>query len=191
MLSLLGSLAAVSGLVAVQAAMAGAWDPAIGPPYQRLIERVAERHELDAKLLAALVEVESARQSTVVSHAGAVGLAQLMPETARRFGVEDPRDPADNLDGGARYLAWLLRRYEGSVPLALAAYNAGEGNVDRYGGIPPFRETQGFVRKVLRRAGMSTLLSGAGDPPARRGPPARVVVGQDGAITLTNVPGGG
>jgi soluble lytic murein transglycosylase-like protein len=190
-LALLGSLAAASGLAAVQTSLAGAWDPAIGPPYQRLIERVAERHELDAKLLAALVEVESARQARVVSHAGAVGLAQLMPETARRFGVEDPRDPADNLDGGARYLSWLLRRYEGSVPLALAAYNAGEGNVDRYGGIPPFRETQGFVRRVLRRAGMSTLLSGGGAPPARRGPPARVVVGQDGAITLTNVPGGG
>ncbi|MDH3284459.1 MAG: lytic transglycosylase domain-containing protein [Acidobacteriota bacterium] len=159
----------------------------IGPPYQRLIERVAQRHKLNPRLLQALVEVESARNADAVSHAGAVGLAQLMPQTARRFGVSDRTDPAENLDGGARYLAWLLQRYRNDIPLALAAYNAGEGNVDRHGGIPPFAETQGFVRRVLRKAGMSDLIGGGAER-VTRAPPARVDRTPDGRIQLTNVP---
>lgn len=165
------------------------WDPAVGPPYQRLIERVAARHKLEPRLLAALVEVESARDAEAVSRAGAIGLAQLMPTTALRFGVEDITDPADNLDGGARYLAWLIRRFDGNLPLALAAYNAGEGAVDRYRGIPPYRETQGFVRRVLSKAGLSHLLTGsmarAGSPAAA---PPRVEMNDAGSIVLTNVP---
>lgn len=155
------------------------------------IRAAAERHGLDPKLLTALVRAESGFKATAVSHAGAIGLAQLMPPTAARFGVKDINDPAENLEGGARYLAWLIRRYDGNLPLAVAAYNAGEGAVDRHRGIPPYRETQVFVRRVLRKAGMSHLLTGrtattAGSaPPA---PPPRVERGDGDSVVLTNVP---
>ncbi len=150
-------------------------------PYQRLIERVAARHALDPKLLGALVDAESAREADAVSHAGARGLAQLMPETARRFGVVHLDDPEENLEGAARYLKWLLARFDGRVELALAAYNAGEGAVDRHGGIPPYKETQRFVRKVMRRAGLD--LSGQ----KRTSPkPARLLRSEAGRWVLTN-----
>ncbi|RMG49188.1 MAG: lytic transglycosylase domain-containing protein [Acidobacteria bacterium] len=162
--------------------LAGAGRDPIGPPYQRLIERVARRHGLDPRLLAALVEEESAREPGAVSRAGAVGLAQLMPETARRFGVADPSDPEENLEGGARYLRWLLDRYAGDVVRALAAYNAGEGAVDRFGGVPPYPETRRFVRQVLRRAG---LAAGRRRAPAA----ARLLRAPDGTPVITNAPG--
>lgn len=155
----------------------------VGKPYQRLIERISTAHRLDPRLLSAMVEVESARQPDVVSHAGAIGLAQLMPQTARRFGVSDPTDPEENLIGGARYLSWLLDRYRGDVSLALAAYNAGEGAVDRYGGIPPYSETQKYVKMVMRRAGYSRS--------KRSKPrPARIEIrkSRDGTIVITNQP---
>ena len=161
----------------------------VGPPFQRLIENVASRYRIDPDLLSALVEVESARNPRAVSRAGAVGLTQLMPATAKRFGVRDRTDPESNLEGGARYLAWLLERYEGNIPLALAAYNAGEGNVDRYSGIPPFPETRGYVKRVMSRAGMSggAGVASAASSVARKGPPrARLVKSSDGSIELTN-----
>ena len=153
-------------------------------PYQRLIERTAERHGLDAGLFTALVEVESGRRADAVSPKGAMGLAQLMPATARRFDVEDPHDPADNLEGAARYLTWLLERYEGNRTLALAAYNAGEGAVDRYGGVPNYRETKDYVHRVLSRAE-------AWKPgPSKRSKlrPARLVREASGRIVITNLP---
>jgi soluble lytic murein transglycosylase-like protein len=156
---------------------------AIGKPYQRLIERTAERHQLDPLLLAARVEVESGRNAEAVSPKGARGLGQLMPATARRFEVGDVHDPAENLDGAARYLAWLIERYQGDLTLALAAYNAGEGAVDRHLGVPPYPETQAYVRKVLGRAG---LREGATRP---RGPdPVRLLRQPDGTMLITNLP---
>lgn len=155
-------------------------DP-IGRPYQRLIERTAERHRLDPLLLEALVEVESGRNAGAVSPKGARGLGQLMPGTARRFDVSDPHDPEDNLDGAARYLAWLIERYQGDLTLALAAYNAGEGAVDRYVGVPPYPETKSYVRKVLSRAGLR-----GGGRREGRSDPVRLVRGADGAIVVTN-----
>ncbi|GEM_PF-5247362 len=128
----------------------------VPPPYQALIERVAAYYEIDSALFSALVDVESGRRPAVVSSKGAQGLAQLMPATARRFGVRDRSDPEENLHGAARYLKWLLHRYEGDVRLALAGYNAGEGHVDRYGGVPPFPETRSFVASVMARAGMGS-----------------------------------
>ncbi|GAB4374658.1 MAG: hypothetical protein Kow0062_12890 [Acidobacteriota bacterium] len=156
----------------------------VEPPYQRLIERVAARHRIDPKLFAALVEVESGRRADAVSHAGARGLAQLMPATAARFRVSDPHDPEENLEGAARYLRWLLSRYRGDLRLALAAYNAGEGAVDRAGGVPRFRETRAFVRRVLARAGYDER----GRPKPPEPEPVRIIRRGDGSLLITNLP---
>src|SRR5262245_56121492 len=117
------------------------------------IAAAADRHGLDRALLAAMVEVESGFHPRAVSPKGARGLMQLMPATATRFGGTDPLHPLQSLDGGAQYLQWLLERFEGRTDLALAAYNAGEGAVDRHGGqIPPYGETLRYVNGVLERA---------------------------------------
>jgi len=105
--------------------------------------------------LAALVQEESGFDPNARSRAGAMGLTQLMPATAAALGVSDPWNPAENLDAGAAYLAGLIDRYGGNVPLALAAYNAGPGAVAEWGGIPPYPETQRYVRNVLALAGMA------------------------------------
>jgi soluble lytic murein transglycosylase-like protein len=116
-----------------------------------LIERVARRHGLDPALVRAVVAVESGFRARAVSHKGAQGLMQLMPGTAAELGVGDAFDPAQNLDAGVRHLLSLLVRYRGDLRLALAAYNAGAGAVGRHGGVPPYRETRDYVRKVLER----------------------------------------
>lgn len=109
----------------------------------------AERHRLPVSLVRAVVAVESAGDARAVSSKGAMGLMQLMPATAARFGVADPLDPSQSLEGGCAYLRWLIDRFDGNLALALAGYNAGEGAVDRYAGIPPFAETRAYVRRVL------------------------------------------
>jgi len=96
----------------------------------------------------AIIHAESAFNPLALSHAGAQGLMQLMPPTARRFGVADSYDATQNIRGGVQYLAWLLRRYNGDLTLAAAGYNAGEGAVDRYRGVPPYSETQRYVQRV-------------------------------------------
>lgn len=116
----------------------------------QLIRDQAQRHRIDPLLVKAVILTESANRRWATSPKGALGLMQLMPDTARRFGVTDPYDPAQNIAGGARYLRWLLDNFNGNVTLALAGYNAGEGKVARYGGIPPYRETQNYVRAVQR-----------------------------------------
>jgi soluble lytic murein transglycosylase len=108
---------------------------------------------LDSDLLRAVVQTESNYDPDAVSKKGAVGLMQLMPETARRMGVTDPFHPAENLEAGARHLRRLIQKYEGRLPLALSAYNAGEKAVERYEGIPPFPETRNYVEKVLKAYG--------------------------------------
>ena len=118
-------------------------------PFGDEISQLAARHDVDGLLLAALVEVESGFRPGVVSPQGAVGLMQVMPTTGSSYGADDLTDPRTNLTVGTRYLADLLGRYGGSLDLALAAYNAGPGNVARYGGIPPFRETRRYVDRVL------------------------------------------
>jgi len=115
-----------------------------------LIDATAERLRLRPALLHAVVQAESAYDPDAYSNAGAVGLMQLMPATAKRYGVSNSWDPKENLDGGARYLRDLLERYERDVSLALAAYNAGESAVQKYGNkVPPFPETRRYVKKVL------------------------------------------
>ena len=117
--------------------------------YQQLIRQEALSSGVPANLIQSVIQVESSFRETVVSPKGAQGLMQLMPATAERFGVQDAFDPQQNIRGGTQYLRWLYQRYQ-SWPLVLAAYNAGEQTVDKYGGIPPYRETQNYVRKVLQ-----------------------------------------
>jgi soluble lytic murein transglycosylase-like protein len=116
-----------------------------------LARATAERYGIDPELVLAVVGVESNFRATAISPKGARGLMQLMPKTAAELGVTDAFDPATNLDGGTRHLQALLRLYRGDLRRALAAYNAGAGAVARHGGVPPYRETQDYVRKVLRR----------------------------------------
>jgi soluble lytic murein transglycosylase-like protein len=120
-------------------------------PFGSTMAAVAERHEVDALLLAALVEAESRFVPTAVSPRGAVGLMQVQPATGAMYGAGNLSDPRVNLDVGSRYLRQLLRDYKGNLELALAAYNAGPAAVERYGGVPPFRETRDYVKRVLRR----------------------------------------
>lgn len=122
-----------------------------GLPYGDEIEAVASRHSLDGLLLAALVEAESSFSPNAVSPVGAVGLTQMLPSTARWLGEGgDLTDPDRNLEAGAAYLSKLLEQFNGDIPKALAAYNAGPAAVSHYDGVPPFRETRAYVRKVLR-----------------------------------------
>ncbi len=115
-----------------------------------LIEQTANRYQVDSKLVHAVIQTESAYNSTAQSPAGAVGLMQLMPETARRFGVSDRNDPDQNVDGGTRYLKHLINLFNPNLDLAVAAYNAGENAVIRYkNSIPPYPETQNYVKQVL------------------------------------------
>ncbi len=119
-----------------------------GASIERIIERAAETYQLPSKLIKAIIRHESNFNSRAVSEAGASGLMQLMPATARGLGVTDMMDPEQNVMAGTKYLRSMLDKYQGNIKLALAAYNAGPGNVDKYGGIPPFKETQNYVRKV-------------------------------------------
>ena len=116
--------------------------------HDHLIRSVARSQGIEPHLLKALVQVESACYAKAVSPKGAKGLAQLIDDTAKRFGVTNSFEPKANLTGGAKYLRFLLKYYKGNRQKALAAYNAGEGAVDRYGGIPPYKETKNYVRTV-------------------------------------------
>ena len=120
-------------------------------PFADLISTVAAAHDVDLRLVHAVIEQESNYQARARSRKGARGLMQLMPATARQYGVRNSYDPKANLEAGVRHLKDLLSRLD--LPTALAAYNAGEGTIQRYGGLPPFPETQSYVRSILRRLG--------------------------------------
>jgi hypothetical protein len=115
--------------------------------YDPIIEQASDKHGVDARIIKAVIQVESAFQPRARSSKGAMGLMQLMPRTARQYKARNPYDPKSNIEAGVRYLRKLLDEFE--LPLALAAYNAGEGAVRRFGGIPPYAETQAYVSKVL------------------------------------------
>ena len=148
----------------------GASEASVLPSYSRnknafdqLIRQAAQQHGVSEGLVKAIMHTESGFNINARSPVGAQGLMQLMPATARRFNVSNAYDPQQNIFGGVKYLSWLLKRFNGDTRLAIAAYNAGEGNVDKYGGIPPFRETQDYVRRVTSRL-QNLYSSGLGTP---------------------------
>lgn len=129
-----------------------------------MFARASQATGVPVNLLKAVAKAESDFDPNVVSHCGAMGVMQLMPENVKTLGITDPFDPEQNIMGGARHLRDMLDRYDGDTVLALAAYNAGPGNVKKYGGVPPFKETQNYVRKVMKYAGediSAPVLSGA------------------------------
>jgi soluble lytic murein transglycosylase-like protein len=119
----------------------------------RLIFQAGEKYGVDPRFIHAVIWQESRYKPDAKSHVGAQGLMQLMPDTAKRFGCKNANSPEDNVDAGTHYLRWLLERFDGDVSLALAGYNAGEGAVDKYAGIPPYSETENYVKNIESRYG--------------------------------------
>ena len=155
--------------------------PAASARYESEIKDAAERHHVPIKLVSAVIRAESGFNPRAVSPKGAQGLMQLMPQTASILGVRNSFDPRENIDGGVRHLRAMIDRFPHSLPLAIAAYNAGERAVAQYGKIPPYPETQDYVSKVLRFYGG---VEGGTTPPTR----IYQTVGADGTVTYTNIP---
>lgn len=118
-------------------------------PYNRIIAKAANMHQLDPALIRAVIHAESSFRPQVVSKKGAIGLMQLMPQTSVELGVEDANQPEQNINAGSQYLAQLLKQHNNELTLALAAYNAGASNVRKYNGVPPFAETQAYIERVV------------------------------------------
>lgn len=150
-------------------------------PYLHEIRSAAERYGVPQGLVSAVIRAESGFNPKAVSRKGARGLMQLMPSTASMLGVRDSFDPRQNIDGGVRHLRALMDRFPNNLPLAIAAYNAGESAVLAHGGIPPYPETREYVNRVLRFYGGA---GGAGTPPSR----VYHVISRDGTVTYTNIP---
>lgn len=149
----------------------------------KVIDAAATRHGVDPNLVRAVVKVESNFNPAAVSRKGAIGLMQLMPDTARQLGVANAFDPQQNVDAGVRHLRNLLNNYGGDVRLTLAAYNAGAGAVDRNRGVPPYSETRAYVNKITSLyAGANSGVRVLASPKA----PIRVFRGADGVLTITN-----
>ena len=150
------------------------------------IREISMRHGVDPRLVESVIRAESAFNPTAVSRTGARGLMQLMPQTAAMLGVRDSFDPRQNIEGGVRHLRYLLDRYPGNVPLAVAAYNAGEGAVDSHRGIPPYAETQQYVQRVLGGGGSWSGSRTVGPLPKS----VYRYAGADGTVTYSNLPPG-
>lgn len=136
-------------LMEATAVQANVKQPANKAQILNVVSQISKKHGVDEKLVQALIKQESGFNPKAKSKAGAMGLMQLMPKTARNMGVKDPYNTVQNVEGGVKYLKSMLNRYNGNVILALAAYNAGPGAVDKYSGVPPYKETQNYVRNVL------------------------------------------
>jgi hypothetical protein len=152
--------------------------------YTREIREISDRHGVSTALVEAVIHVESAFNAQAVSRKGAQGLMQLMPQTASALGVQNAFDPRQNIEGGVRHLRHLIARFPGDLPRALAAYNAGEGAVEVYQGIPPFAETREYVRKVLLRSSGATRRG----EPALAAPTVTVPPAEDDDVGLGSMP---
>lgn len=139
-----------------------------GQTLENIVQMESQRTGVPAQVIHAVIGQESSFSPIAVSRKGAQGLMQLMPATATRFGASNPFDPADNIRAGTTYLAWLYKRYQ-NWPLALAGYNAGEGAVDKYNGIPPYSETRNYVSRIMGRLGVTNIVP---DTPDRASAPA-------------------
>jgi len=136
--------------------------PIFRSKFDKTIVEAARHFDVDAALVSAVIKAESDYNPRTVSHKGARGLMQLMPATAARFGVTNSFDPVANIYGGTRYLRWLLKTFDGNADLAVAAYNAGEGNVWKYKGVPPFRETVTYINRIAKHLRKLEVASSAG-----------------------------
>ena len=151
---------------------------------RQLVNNISREHGLDPKLVDALVRVESSYDPNALSHRGAMGLMQLMPETVKRLDVENPFDPEENIRGGVKEFSRLVEQYSGNLQLALAAYNAGEGAVSRYRGVPPYSETRTYVSRILTLyTGRPYRLAGSYRPAI----PVQMVRESNGSTLITNV----
>ena len=150
------------------------------PGIEEHIEKTALENSIDPRLVHAIIEVESAWNPGARSRVGAQGLMQLMPATARQYGVRNAYDPTENVTGGIRYLRYLLDRFNNNLTISLAAYNAGPTAVKTYGGIPPFKETQNYVRRIRKIYGMASPAK------SNRLGSIYVTVGEDGKIVYVN-----
>jgi hypothetical protein len=159
-----------------------AGDPGTAGPYVNEIRDAAERYGVPVKLVSAVIRAESGFNPRAVSRTGAQGLMQLMPGTASILGVRNSFDPRENINGGVRHLRGLMDRFPQNLPLAIAAYNAGEKAVTQYRGIPPYPETQDYVTKVMQFYG--SPVAGGGTSPTR----IYQTVAPDGTVTYTNIP---
>ncbi len=190
--------AEVENFISAQPASPQASSAKIDPNYRRLaqgravtsaaidqaIEQAAAKHNVDPNLVRAVVKVESNFNPSAVSRKGAMGLMQLMPSTARELNVSNPFDPEQNVDAGVRHLKHLLENFHGDVGLSLAAYNAGQGAVQRNGGVPPFRETRNYVRRITSLYGRGDLGAAMWSGPIRA--PIHVTRDERGVLTFTN-----
>jgi soluble lytic murein transglycosylase-like protein len=167
-------------------------DPASPADLENLIDRIAGEQGVESPLVHSVIRAESNYNANALSSKGAQGIMQLIPATARRFGVADTFNPKENIEGGVRYLRFLLDYYQGDYPNAIAAYNAGEAAVDKYHGIPPYAETQNYVFQVARnlktarqkkaRAAVNVAVSTRGDGAGETSRPIQTSVGSDGLV---------
>jgi soluble lytic murein transglycosylase-like protein len=184
-----GEIRAQGGLATRVIAPVRAGNASLPPPdISHLVEQTASRLQVDPQLVHAIIKVESKYDPKAVSRKGAMGLMQLIPETAQRFGVENPFSPKENIEGGVSYLKHLLDLFRGDLSLSLAAYNAGEGAVQRFGGIPSFAETRDYVQKVTNIYQSGSPQSGtnaAGNKP--QASPIIRYVDERGVVHYSNV----
>lgn len=156
--------------------------------YHPIINKKAKENEVDPSLVTAVIKAESNGNPHAVSRKGAMGLMQLMPGTANDLQVKNPFDPEENIDGGTRYLRYLIERFNGNLTLALAAYNAGPKTVEKHGSVPPIAETKQYVRKVLAIYKGKTDISFSGSNKMKKSEPIYKIIMDDGTVLFTNFP---
>ena len=170
---------AAAALLALAIPLAGASAAELRKLYDPIVKRVAEKHRIDRELVHVVIRAESNYDPFAISSAGAMGLMQLMPATARQYGVNNVFDPAQNIEGGVRYLKDLVRLYNGRTQLVLAAYNAGQEAVRKYRGIPPYPETRNYIAGIMRTYKKPTVTTKN---------PTYLVIDANGKKTLVNDP---